>query len=121
MFTKRGYLWLIQGLISVVLTLGTLAIPTTVENSESLRSVSFGYPIAFVEQTLQRYTPPEHLYPIRFHLDSPLGSPTRFHFERFALSAIATFTLLIALTAILSTIRNARRTSSRHVRVRGGR
>lgn len=83
--------------LAVMLTLATLAIPATVVSAENLQSVRFGYPFAFVEQDLRRYSPPEHLFPIRFHLDSPWGSGTRFHPLPFVLSVTVFVVPLIVL------------------------
>lgn len=98
---RTGLHYVILIAMSLVLTLGTLVIPATVHEPDGLSSVWFGYPIPFVEQDLWRYTPPQSLFPITFHFDSPLGSPTRWLPIRFALSATMIFIVVLTLNFVL--------------------
>jgi len=99
--------------LAVMLTLATLAIPVTVVSSEHLHGVRFGYPFAFVEQDLRRYSPPDHLFPIKFRLDSPWGSATRLHPLPFLLSVVVVLLPLVVLTKAFGIYRAGWVTQSR--------
>lgn len=84
-------------LASVLLTCATLAVPFKVKNVSDLKEAHFGYPVPFVHQNLERYSPPEGLLPLYFGLDSPWGSPIRFSLTNFAFSTVSNFGVLIAV------------------------
>ena len=72
-------------------------IPVMVQTTEALRSVHFGFPIAFVRQQLVTSRTP----PLRVAAGSPLDNPTEILWGNFLLSVVlCTVVLFLILEAV---------------------
>jgi len=87
---KKIIKYLLIGLISLIIVVGTLLIPKTVHNKEDMQDVTFGYPIAFVTQDLTRYNPP---FPWKYSFSSPWENPFKVSWGNFLLSYLIIFSV----------------------------
>ena len=69
---KKIIKYLLVGLVSLAIVVGTLSVPKNVYNKKDMEVMKFGYPIAFVTQDLTRYDPP---FPWKYSFSSPLENP----------------------------------------------
>lgn len=66
---KKTAKYLVIGIVTFIILVGTLSIPKTVNSKEEMKSVKLGYPIAFIDQDFSRLDPPS------FPLKQSFGSP----------------------------------------------
>lgn len=85
---KLSYLIIIL-YISIILVLGTLFIPTYVDNSSQLLAVQYGYPLHFVSQNIGTFEPP--VFPYKASFISPWEYPAQFNIINFIASIIIVF------------------------------
>ncbi|HDH31516.1 MAG TPA: hypothetical protein ENH26_01940 [Candidatus Wolfebacteria bacterium] len=85
---KKIIKYLLIGLVSLVIVIGTLSIPKTVYDKEDMGAMKFGYPIAFVTQDLTRYDPP---FPWKWSFSSPWENPSDISWFNFLFSYLIIF------------------------------
>lgn len=87
---KKIIKYLLIGLTSLIIVIGTLSIPETVNNKEDMRAMEFGYPISFITQDLSRYDPP---FPWEYSFSSPWENPFKISWGNFLLSYLIIFSI----------------------------
>lgn len=90
-------------LISLVVTIGTVYLPVNVNNQVEMSNVKLGYPIPFVNQTLN-YNPPN--FPRGYRLSSVLENPTKMIWTNFLASFLLIFLSILILVFIYKKARS---------------
>lgn len=91
---KKIIKYLLIGLISLIIVIGTLSISKTVYNKEEMKAVEFGYPISFITQDLTAYDPP---FPWKYSFNSPWENPFKISWGNLLLSHLLIFFITTAV------------------------
>ena len=94
-------------ILSVILVLSTLFIPSMVSDYSYMKNVKFGYPVHFLVQDQSALTPPS--YPRYQTLNSPLEHPLNFLFHNFVFSVVIVWAIILSMVYLFNLLNKYRR------------
>lgn len=90
-------------LIALDITIATLFIPVAAESPEDLKSLRFGWPVAFIGQETV-IVRGDDAFPRHLIFSGPWEHPTELYFGRFLVSLFLSFLMILGAVALIGSV-----------------
>jgi hypothetical protein len=88
------------GILPICFVIGSVLIPSTIQQREELTRVSFGYPLSFIAQNRDSRDYPS--FPVNVSISSPWEYPTQIQWISFVVDLLIVGALLVLCQKLIS-------------------